>query len=95
MLLEFLFLWIFSLTVTVTSAHSISVSDALHSIHQQHPAEQIINESVLVIALCFLHWFLALFVLVFQVVLEFLGSVQILHTLPTYAFLCLVTVCFI
>lgn len=51
--------------------------------------------SILVIALCLLDRLLALFVFILQVVLKFLRSVQVLHTLCTYALLCLVAVGFI
>lgn len=47
---------------------------------------------VLVIALCLFNRLFALFVFIFQIVLEFLRSVQVLHTLCSYTLLCLITV---
>lgn len=49
-------------------------------------------DSILVIALCFLDRFFPLFIFIFQIVLQLLRSVQVLHTLCTYALLRLVTV---
>lgn len=53
------------------------------------------SSTILVIALCLLDRLLALFVFILQVIFKFLCSVQVLHTLCSYALLCFVAVGFI
>lgn len=58
----------------------------------KHDEWQMNSEPILVIALCLLHGFLALFFFILQVVLQLLCSVQVLHTFGSNALFCLVTV---
>lgn len=93
LLLQFFLFWIFTLTVTVTPEIN-DRTDRKHENTIKLDSYLTQNESdiILVIALCLLDGFLALFVFILQVVLKFLCSVQVLHAFGSYALLCLVAV---